>query len=840
MRCSGGAAILRAASLTVAPAERVALMGRNGAGKSTLLRHAAGLMKPTRGKIRTAGRVAMLLQNPNDYLIHDTVAEEAPPEALEMVGLGPEAFARRHPRDLSGGERQRLALAIVLGGGVADPPAVVCLDEPTRGMDRAHKGALASLLKTLDAAVIVATHDPEFVAAFADRVVLLADGAPIADGPVAEVLTGGTYFATEVARILGGAGGALTPDQGIELTRRERRSARGARVSWLASFGILAIALIAGFVWYERDGLDARTVALVATLAALAALGRIAFAAIPNVKPTTDIVLISGYALGGAPGFAVGAIAGLTSNFFFGQGPWTPWQMAAWGATGIIGAGLARLTGRRIGRWPLALVCGVVGFAFAAFQDVGDWVTYSDHSTAQLGIYVAKGVGFDFVHAAGCVVFALAFGPALIRSIQRFARRLHVVWEPARPAVDSPSRPAPPIELGLFLVATVVASAALLATQSADPAAAATPTSYLLSAQNSDGGFGPSPGAASTSLYAGWAALGLAAEGHNPLDVRHGGASLLDYIEANQEHDPGSIERTILVLHAAGESASSLVARLQQLIRANGSVQNQVNLTSFAVLALRAAGVAPPANMLGWLVRQQDSDGGYNFATAGGSSDIDDTGAALQALAGADGARAACPAASGGVPAPPAGARWRFAAGAGRRHQFAVDGVGGPGTTRRRRRPERGPPRREPLAAHLPDVPDRPRRARPLLALARSDAGVVDRAGTDRAGRQGASDPGRVPRCVAGPAPHLGDLDHRGAATSHRLRGRQDVTPEKGACQQPAPQIARRPRRRRRMTRLRPMPPRGRTRVRTGRPGLVSRPANSLAFEAPLAALALS
>src|SRR5437016_10577634 len=123
-----------------------------------------------------------------------------------------------------------------------------------------------------------------------------------------------------------------------------------------------------GFAWYERARPDARVIALVATLAAFAALGRIAFAALPNVKPTTDIVLISGYALGGAPGFAVGAIAGLTSNFFFGQGPWTPWQVAAWGATGMIGAGLAVLTPNRIGRWPLALVCGVVGYAFAAVQ----------------------------------------------------------------------------------------------------------------------------------------------------------------------------------------------------------------------------------------------------------------------------------------------------------------------------------------------------------------------------------------------------------------------------------------------------------------------------------------
>jgi energy-coupling factor transport system ATP-binding protein len=189
-------------------------MGRNGAGKSTLLRHAAGLMRPTRGKLRSAGRVALLLQNPTDYLVHERVELEASPAALATVGLGDPALRGRHPRDLSGGEKQRLALAIVLD----DPDreaAVVCLDEPTRGMDRHRKDELAGLLCELDAAVIVATHDPEFVAAFAQRVILLADGAPIADGSPSEVLAGGTYFATETARILGGAGGALRPEEGV-------------------------------------------------------------------------------------------------------------------------------------------------------------------------------------------------------------------------------------------------------------------------------------------------------------------------------------------------------------------------------------------------------------------------------------------------------------------------------------------------------------------------------------------------------------------------------------------------------------------------------------------------
>jgi energy-coupling factor transporter ATP-binding protein EcfA2 len=211
---SGGRAVLRGVSFALAPGERVALMGRNGAGKSTLLRHANGLMTPTRGKVHAAGRVALLLQNPNDYFLAEHVGEELGAEALERAGLA--ALADRHPRDLSGGERQRLALAIVSGG---DPPVALCLDEPTRGMDRAAKGDLGAELRAAaeaGCAVLVATHDPEFAALTADRVVLLADGRVIADGPVAELLSGGWYFATETARIVDGA---LLPEDGAELLR---------------------------------------------------------------------------------------------------------------------------------------------------------------------------------------------------------------------------------------------------------------------------------------------------------------------------------------------------------------------------------------------------------------------------------------------------------------------------------------------------------------------------------------------------------------------------------------------------------------------------------------------
>jgi energy-coupling factor transport system ATP-binding protein len=214
-----GPAILAGLDLRIEPGELVVLMGRNGAGKSTLLKHLKGLMDPTRGTIRRAGEVALLMQNPGDYLVHDRVEQEAGAAAVARAGLAGRAGA--HPRDLSGGERQRLALEIVLD---TDNLALACLDEPTRGMDPARKLALAERLRALGAegvAVLVATHDAEFASELADRVVLMGQGNVIADGPAREVLCGGWHFATEVARVLGGAGGALTPEQGAAALERE-------------------------------------------------------------------------------------------------------------------------------------------------------------------------------------------------------------------------------------------------------------------------------------------------------------------------------------------------------------------------------------------------------------------------------------------------------------------------------------------------------------------------------------------------------------------------------------------------------------------------------------------
>jgi prenyltransferase beta subunit len=395
-------------------------------------------------------------------------------------------------------------------------------------------------------------------------------------------------------------------------------------VTWLAaSLVVLGLALVAGFAWYERAHPTARVLALVATLAALAALGRIAFAPLPNVKPTTDIVLLTGYALGGAPGFAVGAVAALASNVFFGQGPWTPWQMCAWGAIGVGGALLAKAFGRELGRTGLAVACAVAGAFFGAVMNLSLWVTFSgDHSLPKLGAYFVTSLPFDLAHVIGNVAFCLLFGPALVRALSRYRQRFEVTW-----------RPAPALAASL-LAAVVMVGAAPRAAE------AATPQSWLQSVQNTDGGFGADAGQRSSGLYTGWAGLGLAAAGRNPRDLKH---DVIAYVRAHPRDvsDLGEIDRTILLLRAAGLKPKlgrrDLVQELLAKRRPNGSFANRVNTSAFAIFALRAGGGSDRVvkRAARWIAGQANDDGGFNFATKGGGSGIDDTGAALQALVAA-------------------------------------------------------------------------------------------------------------------------------------------------------------------------------------------------------------
>jgi energy-coupling factor transport system substrate-specific component len=393
-------------------------------------------------------------------------------------------------------------------------------------------------------------------------------------------------------------------------------------MSWqVASFLILAAVLLGGFAWYERSRPPSQVVALVAALAALAIAGRIAFAAFPNVKPTTDIVVFAGYALGPAPGFAVGALAGLVSNFWFGQGPWTPWQMAGWGMCGLLGAGLA-LGVRNAGRLSLAAVCGFAGIAYGLLLNFSLMATYGgDLSIQRFLTLEVRAIPFDAAHAIGNVAFALLAGPAMVRMLSRFRERFE--WR--TPAV------ATAVLVALLLPAIVPSPA-----QAADTGRA---TSWLESTQNSDGGFGPSAGDPSGAAITGWVMLGLEAAGRNPLDVARLGRSPVDFLRSkiDEVSSSGDIARTILALEGAGVDPRSfanrnLVEELRKRRAANGSFEGWPGTTAYSAIALRSAGASGGLDeTLSWLAGVQNGDGGWGDEP-GLPSNADVTASVMQAL----------------------------------------------------------------------------------------------------------------------------------------------------------------------------------------------------------------
>jgi uncharacterized membrane protein len=418
-------------------------------------------------------------------------------------------------------------------------------------------------------------------------------------------------------------------------------------LSWpLASFAIVFGVLAAGWLAYERSRPPALMVALVGTLAAIAALGRDAFVALPDVKPITAMTLVVGYSLGPLPGFAVGAIGMLASNVMLGQGPYTPWQMAAWGLVGLLGAALGRVYGqRRAGRLALALACALSALFAKEIMNVYEWTIGASHTPAALALTVGRGVPFDVTDTVASFLFGLAFGPELARMLGRMRSRMTVRWE----AVAS-------VLLALIAAACFTGQPPALASSVSSAGSAhvstysvlARPLAYLRSAQNSDGGFGVARGQRSSELYSAWAAIGLAAAGENPLALRRGGHTVLDAIrgEASALSGAGDLERTILALRACGASTRDFpggdpVARLGRYRSPNGSFGGLVNITAFAIFALRAAGhsAGDPAVRAAarWIERQQNGDGSFSFATRGAAGDVDDTAAALQALVDAGG-----------------------------------------------------------------------------------------------------------------------------------------------------------------------------------------------------------
>jgi energy-coupling factor transport system substrate-specific component len=401
-------------------------------------------------------------------------------------------------------------------------------------------------------------------------------------------------------------------------------------VTWqVVTFVLVMLVIGTGLVWYERTRPPSQVVALVALLAALAVVGRVLLAPLPNVVATTDIVLIAGYVLGPAPGFAVGALGGLVSNFWLGQGIWTPWQMVAWGMTGVGGALLWKLTGGQAGRVRLALACGLAGLLFGMWMNLQFLVGFGGEVTA--GRYLAlqvRSIPFDLAHIAGNVLFALAAGPALVAALRRFRERFE--WSRVPGTVGAV---AIAVALSTVMLAPAPAEANL-----SDQARKA--RAWLEGSQNRNGGFGTSRNSESSVTITARAAIGFAAAGRNPFDVTRSGRSPIGYLTSQSKaiKSPGDISLTILALHSAGAdprkfAGRNLVAELDSKRRRDRTFGDRVNVAAWAALALRAAKAGGAASaVVDWLVSVQGPGNQGWGISSGAASDPDSTGTVLQLL----------------------------------------------------------------------------------------------------------------------------------------------------------------------------------------------------------------
>ena len=380
-----------------------------------------------------------------------------------------------HPYDLSGGEQQRAALAMIL----LKKPKIFIMDEPTKGMDAHFKKDFANILKKLKSdgkTVLIVSHDIEFCSEFADRCAMFFDGCITAEGTPREFFCGNSYYTTGANRmartvlpnvmlasdIIAAAGGeplrhpkppqpeqeAKNGSPSVSLYAKERKKGFSKNTITSALLTLLAVSLTILFGIYKlndrkyyfislviileimvpfvmnfekRGGNQARKIVAVSVLCALAVAGRAAFYMLPEFKPVLAIVIISAVCLGGETGFLVGAMTDFVSNFFFGQGPWTPWQMFAFGSVGLI-AGIIFESGA-LPKTKLPL--SVFGFIsalviYGSIMNMASVLMMTPKPTPGAVISAfAMGLPFDLIHAAASAFFLWLISEPMIEKLER-------------------------------------------------------------------------------------------------------------------------------------------------------------------------------------------------------------------------------------------------------------------------------------------------------------------------------------------------------------------------------------------------------------------------------------
>lgn len=195
----------------------------------------------------------------------------------------------------------------------------------------------------------------------------------------------------------------------------------------LSTLGVLGI-LFLSYFYFEKSMLGTKEIAVIATLSAFTALSRIAFAPIPNVKPVTFLVALSGFVFGPYEGFLIGSTSAFLSNIFFGQGPWTPWQMFSWGLVGII-SGIWGRKGKRVSALKFSIICFIYGFMFDWIMNFWYVLGFVKPITIQSVIMAyLSGLTFDILHGGGSFIFSIIFYDSFIDVLLRYKRRLDITY----------------------------------------------------------------------------------------------------------------------------------------------------------------------------------------------------------------------------------------------------------------------------------------------------------------------------------------------------------------------------------------------------------------------------
>ena len=477
-----GRDILKNFDIDIKKGDFYAILGSNGSGKTTLLKLLAGLLRPYRGSVKCDKRALLLPQEPADIFTHKTVyddlcaAEQTPAKASETSDIAELTqitdILDSHPFDISGGELQRAAIAKLL----LSKPDILLLDEPTKGIDDFYKQKLGKLLTELTQnglTVVVVSHDTDFCAEYANRCAMLFDTEIVSEDEPHEFFPRSAFYTTDASRISRPCmEKRITTDEVLDAMGKKAEIDKSGTGRHASAEGLTANAVSAGekraenkrtlfaalmivllipitlyfgmtvlndrkyyfisviiifmtmlpfFMIFEDRLARTRELMLIAMLCALTCLGRAAFFMTPEFKPMCAMIIISGACLGAEAGFMTGAVSGFVSNFFFGQGPWTPWQMFTLGIIGFLSGILARMG--VIGKSKAGLaVFGFLAvlFIYGGIMNPASVIMYQPNPDLN-EILLAYGSGFpvDMIHAIGTSIFLVLIGEEMIEKIER-------------------------------------------------------------------------------------------------------------------------------------------------------------------------------------------------------------------------------------------------------------------------------------------------------------------------------------------------------------------------------------------------------------------------------------